>query len=104
MEKIELRCLGCGEPLDVMPSPLHDGSGFFQLVSPCNNCIDEELKFFRNSFPRAAANYFKVSSQQLRAPDVCSACEGSGIDPKDNNLYCEACGGMGRSNAGNANR
>lgn len=70
MEKIELRCLGCGEPLDVMPSPLHDGSGFFQLVSPCNNCIDEELKFFRKAFPRAAANYFKVSAQQMRAPDA----------------------------------
>ena len=42
--------------------------------------------------------------EQPLAPDVCSACKGSGIDPNDENLYCEPCGGMGRSNAGKANR
>lgn len=84
--KIELRCLGCGEPLDVMPTMLHDGSVFFQLVSPCNKCIDEELKFFRSSFPRAAANYFKVSSQQMREPD-----DSLGIF-----LHCMTCGNWHR--------
>lgn len=40
--------------------------------------------------------------EQTLAPDVCSACSGSGTDPKDDELYCESCGGMGRSNAGKA--
>ena len=73
MEKIELRCLKCGEPLDVMPDVRNDETGLHQFVSPCNNCIGEELKFFRNSFPRAAANYVKVAAQPLRAVDAASA-------------------------------
>ena len=42
------------------------------------------------------------ATQHTLAPDVCSACKGTGIDQNNNDLYCGPCGGMGRSNAGKA--
>lgn len=42
------------------------------------------------------------ATQHTLAPDVCSACKGTGIDPNDNDLYCQPCGGMGQSYAGKA--
>ena len=34
----------------------------------------------------------------LMTEDRCVVCDGTGINPKNNDLYCEFCGGMGRVN------